>query len=59
MAKVLAGVELLHALVASGKSCQGGETYQSGSKGSVTFQDPEKDKPTRAEHGSGSAVKYS
>lgn len=31
----------------SGKSCQGGETYQSGSKGSITFQDPEKDKPTR------------
>lgn len=45
--KALAGVELLHALMTSRKSCQGGEMYQSGSKGSITFQDPEKDKPTR------------
>lgn len=27
MTKGLAGVELLHALVASGKTCQGGERY--------------------------------
>lgn len=47
MTKGLAEVELLHASVDSGKSSQGGETYQSGSKGSITFQDPEKDKPTR------------
>lgn len=47
MTKGLAGLELLHALVDSGKSCEDGETYKSGSKGSITFQDPEEEKPTR------------
>lgn len=57
MTKVLVRLKLLHALVASGKGWQAGERYRGGTEGSVTSQDPRKEKPTGAEHRSGSAVK--
>lgn len=50
-------VILLRASVASGKGWQAGERYQGSTEGSVTSQDPRKEKPTGAEHRSESTVK--